>query len=182
MNELSLHILDICENSVKANATIINLDIIEDLDKNIFEVTISDNGSGMDEKTLLNVSDPFYTTRTTRKVGLGISLFKLAAELTGGSQIITSKVGVGTVVKTTFAHNHIDRAPLGNIGDTIIATITRGNVDLIYTHQFNTHSFEFSTLEIKKVLDGIPINDPSIILWIRNNIEEGLAELYNLSK
>ena len=178
MNELSLHILDICENSVKANATLITLDIHEDTRRNLFSITISDNGSGMDEKTLATVSDPFYTTRTTRKVGLGISLFKLAAELCGGSQTITSEVGVGTVVQTIFVHDHIDRAPLGDISDTIIATLTRGDIDLIYNHQYNDKKFQFSSIEVKEVLDGIPINDPSIIFWIKNNIKEGLVDLY----
>lgn len=177
MNELSLHMLDICENSAKANATLIVIDVIEDLKKDILEITISDNGSGMDEKTLNAVSDPFYTTRTTRNVGLGISLFKLAAELTGGFQTITSKLGVGTIVKTTFVHSHIDRAPLGDISDTIITTLSRGSVDLIYNHTFNNNSYQFNSIEVKEVLDGIPITDSSIILWVRENIKEGLADL-----
>lgn len=179
MNELSLHMLDICENSAKANATLIVIDVIEDLTKDILEITISDNGSGMDEKTLQTVSDPFYTTRTTRNVGLGISLFKLAAELTGGSQTITSELGVGTTVKTTFVHSHIDRAPLGDINDTIVTTLSRGDIDLIYNHTFNDNSYQFSSIEVKEVLDGIPITDSSIILWIRENIKEGLNDLLN---
>jgi hypothetical protein len=182
MNELSLHILDICENSVKANATLITLNIIEDIEKNILEISISDNGTGMDAKTLETVSDPFYTTRTTRNVGLGISLFKLAAELTGGSQTITSTLGIGTTVKTTFKLDHIDRAPLGDIGDTIIATLTRGNIELIYNHHFNNNSYEFSSIAVKEVLDGIPITESSIIFWIRNNIKDGLNDLHKKSK
>ena len=178
MNELSLHILDICENSVKAKATLIVIDILEDLRNNILEITISDNGSGMDANTLQTVSDPFYTTRTTRNVGLGISLFKLAAELTGGFQSITSEIGVGTTVKTTFVLDHIDRAPLGSIEDTIITTLSRGTVELIYNHKLNDAEYQFNSIEIKKVLDGISITDPSIVVWVRDNIKEGLFDLH----
>lgn len=177
MNELSLHILDICENSIKAKATLVQLDIIEDTKMNLYQIIIKDNGTGMCEEILKTVSDPFYTTRTTRNVGLGISLFKLAAELAEGSLEIESTLGVGTTVTTTFKHNHIDRAPLGDISDTLIALITRGDSDIIYNHLYNGKEYQFSTIEVKEVLEGIPLNDTNIILWIKENIKEGLKDL-----
>ncbi len=179
MNELSLHILDICENSIKANATLVTLNIIEDLKENTFQITVEDNGDGMSAEILKTVTDPFYTTRTTRNVGLGISLFKLAAELTEGFLKIESKEKVGTKVTTVFTHDHIDRAPLGDISDTIITLISRGDADIIYNHKYNDTSYHFSTIEVKEVLAGIPLNDPSIIMWIKDNIKEGLKDLQN---
>lgn len=178
MNELSLHILDICENSINAGASIVILTIDENTKDNTYKITIQDDGKGMDEKTLKTVADPFYTTRTTRKVGLGISLFKMAAELTEGYLNITSEVDVGTVVEVLFTNDHIDRAPLGDISQTIISLITRGDNDFQYTHILNEKSYTFSTIEVKQVLEGIDLNEPSIIMWIKGNIEEGINELY----
>lgn len=177
MNELSLHILDICENSINANASLVQLSIIENSIRNTYEIIIEDNGKGMSEEILKTVTDPFYTTRTTRKVGLGISLFKMAAELTEGSLQINSKEGVGTTVHVTFTRNHIDRAPLGDIAQTIVSLITRGQSDIVYTHRKDGKEFVFSTIEIKQVLDGIPLNEPSIMIWMKNNIDDGLKEL-----
>ena len=119
MNELSLHILDIVQNSLKANAKLIEITINENSKDDSYTIIISDNGHGMDEKTLTQVSDPFYTTRTTRKVGMGTSLFKMAAELCDGTFHIQSTVGVGTKVTASFVKSHVNRAPLGAIEDTI---------------------------------------------------------------
>lgn len=177
MNELSLHILDICENSIKADATLVTLEIIKDTSKKQLTIRVTDNGKGMDEQTLKRVTDPFYTTRTTRNVGMGISLFKMAAELTGGSLIIESKQGLGTTVTTTFMYEHIDCAPLGTIEDTIISLISQGGFDLIYTHAIDQREFQLNTIDLKEVLDGMPLTDTNIILWIKNNIKEGLSDL-----
>ena len=119
MNELSLHILDICQNSIKANANLIEIIITENKADNIYKIEIIDNGYGMNKKTLSEVADPFFTTRTTRKVGLGVSFFKMAADMAGGNLEITSEVNQGTKVTATFQHNHIDRAPLGDIEDSL---------------------------------------------------------------
>ncbi len=179
MNELSLHILDICQNSIKANATMIKIIIIEDVKSNLYQIEIHDNGHGMNEKTLSEVSDPFFTTRTTRNVGLGVSLFKMAAEMAGGSLQIRSKVNQGTTVVARFEHNHIDRAPLGDMEDTIsILLMNEADIEYYYEHRFNDETYIFDTTEIKQILDDIPITDYDVILWIKNNIKEGITTIH----
>lgn len=113
MRELSLNILDIAQNSISAGASLITIEVSEDTREHLLSLTVSDNGCGMDEETLRNVCDPFFTTRTTRKVGMGIPLFRLAAEQTGGSFEITSEKGVGTSTKAVFHSDSIDFTPLG---------------------------------------------------------------------
>jgi len=179
MNELSLHILDICQNSISANSSLIELNIIEDLKTNTFQIEIIDDGLGMNEKVLSEVSDPFYTTRTTRKVGMGISLFKMAAGMANGYLNVKSKVNKGTTVKAVFQHNHIDRAPLGDIEDTIVVLIlNERDIDICYNHYVNDNHYLIDTREIKKVLDGIPFTDYSVIQWIKQNINEGIKNLH----
>ncbi len=178
MNELSLHILDICQNSIKANASLIKIIINKNIINNIYKIEIIDNGSGMDKKTLSQVADPFFTTRTTRKVGLGISLFKMAAEMTEGSLEIASTINEGTKVTTIFQNDHIDRAPLGDIEDTLSILILNENmIDIYYKHIFNDNIYIFDTREIRKVLDGIPFTDYNVIMWIKNNIQEGIINI-----
>jgi len=179
MNELSLHILDICQNSIQANATLIEILIDEQPASNRFSITIRDNGHGMDEKTLSEVADPFYTTRTTRKVGMGISLFKMAAEQAGGSFTITSKPNQGTQVVATFAHDHLDRAPLGAIGDTLLILIlNEAGIDIRYEHVVNDHTYVFDTRDVKQILNGIPLTDSDVIMWVKNNITEGITSIH----
>jgi len=179
MNELSLHILDICQNSIKANSSLIKIIVNEDIQNNVFEIIIEDNGCGMNAKTLSEVADPFFTTRTTRKVGLGISLFKMAAEMSGGMFKIDSIESKGTYVKATFQHNHIDRAPLGNIAETIsILVLNEANIDIYYEHKYDIRTYIFDTREVKKVLDGIPFTNYEIITWIKNNIKEGILDIH----
>jgi hypothetical protein len=179
MNELSLHILDICQNSIKANSTLIEIIVNENIENNLFEIIIKDNGCGMNEKTLSEVADPFFTTRLTRKVGLGVSLFKMAAEMTEGSFDIQSTIGEGTKIKATFKHDHIDRAPLGIIEETImILVLNEANIDIFYEHSFKTQKYVFDTREIRKILDGIPFTNYDVITWIKNNIKEGIFDIH----
>lgn len=178
MNELSLHILDICQNSIKANATLIEIKITDNLFDNIYTIEIFDNGYGMDKKTLSEVADPFFTTRTTRKVGLGVSLFKMAAEMAKGNLVITSVINEGTKVTATFQNNHIDRAPLGDIEDTLSILILNENmIDIYYEHTINDKVFIFDTREVKQILEGIPFTDYKVIMWIKNNIKEGIKNI-----
>ena len=178
MTEISLHILDIAQNSVKAKAKNIGIDIIEDIENDIFKVVISDDGSGMDEDFLKNVTDPFKTTRTTRKVGMGLSLFKTAAEVTGGKFDITSKLGEGTVVAAEFVYSSIDRQPLGDIASTITTLIgSDENIDYIYTHTYNGEKFEFNTAMVKEVMQGVSLNTPEVLNWIEEYINEGLKSI-----
>ena len=179
MNELSLHILDICQNSLKANATLIEILIEEDINSNIYQIIIRDNGIGMDKKTLSEVADPFFTTRTTRKVGLGVSLFKMAAEIAAGDFKIESEVDMGTTITATFEHNHIDRAPLGDIEESLsILVLNEAKIDIYYKHVFNNKTYILDTREIKEVLGDIPFTDYTVILWIKNNIKEGILDIH----
>lgn len=178
MLELSLHILDIMNNSVKAGATLIGVTIDENLSRNLLTIEISDNGSGMDEDFVKSVTDPFRTTRTTRKVGMGLSLFKAAAEATGGHLAISSQKGKGTVVTTVFVHNHIDRQPLGDIAESL-TTVLSGNpaIDICYHHTINEQEFLLNTQEVRQILGDVELSSPEIILWLTNYIKEGLKEI-----
>lgn len=180
MRELSLHILDIAHNSIAAKAETLRIAIIEDLEKDTLTIRIKDDGRGMDEATIKRVVDPFYTTRTTRKVGLGIPMFKAAAEQCGGSFEIKSQLGVGTEIDAIFQHSHIDRVPLGNMTETII-TIIMANIDmdLIYTHDINGRKFTLNTKDIKKTLGDLPINNMDVVIWLKGYIHENLIELSN---
>lgn len=175
MKELSLHILDIAKNSVKAKASLIEVIINEDEEKNLLSIGINDNGCGMTEEFLKTVRDPFSTTRTTRKVGMGIPLFEAASQQCGGKLDITSEVGVGTKVTATFELNHIDRAPLGDMPGTM-KTLIWGSpeIDFLYRHTKNGQEFTLDTREIKQVLGGVPLDNPDVLAWIDEYIIEGL--------
>ena len=175
MKELSLHILDIAKNSVKAKANLIEVIINEDEEKNLLSIGINDNGCGMTEEFLKTVRDPFSTTRTTRKVGMGIPLFEAASQQCGGKLDITSEVGVGTKVTATFELNHIDRAPLGDMPGTM-KTLIWGSpeIDFLYRHTKNGQEFTLDTREIKQVLGGVPLDNPDVLAWIDEYIIEGL--------
>lgn len=178
MKELSLHVLDIAQNSITAGTSLIEIVVSEDLLANILSITISDNGKGMSKEFLKKVRDPFTTTRTTRSVGMGIPLFESAAIACGGCFDITSELGVGTKVFAQFMHNHIDRQPLGNIAETI-TTLIFGSpiVDFVYEYNVNGGTFEFDTRLIKKTLSGAPIDTLEVILWIKEYINEGMEAL-----
>lgn len=178
MRELSLHILDIAQNSISAQAETLRIAIIEDYNKDLLTIRIKDDGKGMDETTLKKVIDPFYTSRTTRKVGLGIPMFKAAAEQCGGSFEIKSELGVGTEIDAVFQHSHIDRVPLGNMTETIITIIMANTeMDLIYTHDINGHKFTLNTRDIKKTLVDLPINNMDVLMWLKSYIHENLVEI-----
>lgn len=174
MRELSLHILDIVENSVKAKASLIEVDITVKGDYII--ITIKDNGTGMDKEFLRKVTDPFTTSRTTRKVGLGIPLLKMAAETSGGSFTIQSQKGVGTTVKADFIKNHIDRMPLGDVAETII-TVLNSETDFIWKYSVNDKEFIFDTREIKKELDGTPIDSAEILVFLKSYLKENIESI-----
>ncbi|WIF94409.1 sensor histidine kinase [Caminicella sporogenes] len=178
MKELSMHILDIAQNSISANASLIEIIIDEDIEKDILTIIIKDNGKGMNEEILKRVTNPFYTSRTTRKVGLGIPMFKAAAEACSGFFEIKSKIGEGTTVKAVFKYSHIDRAPLGNMVDTLLTLIlSNPNIDFIYVHKKNNKSYILNTKEIKEILGEVPINNIDVLKWIKDNLKEGLKDL-----
>ena len=177
MKELSLNILDITENSTKAGAELIEISISEKNDSLV--IMIRDNGCGMTEKTLRSVTDPFYTTRTTRKVGMGIPLFRFAAEQTGGTLTITSKHideypdDHGTAVIATFDKTNIDFTPLGDIISTVI-TLIQGHpdIDFIFNHTLDDHKIALDTRELRAVLEDVPLDTFEVLQWIRDNLIE----------
>ena len=179
MFELSLHILDIVQNSVRANAKFVDIKVDLDTAKDLMKIRIADNGSGMEPRQQERATDPFYTTRTTRKVGLGLSYFKMMAEMSDGSFLLDSKVGEGTTVEATFRISHIDRMPLGNIGQTI-ALLAGANPDIEFAchiQRDNQESFEFDTVSIKELLDGVSINTPEVIVYIEAYINENAEKI-----
>ncbi len=181
MREISLHILDIVQNSVVAGATKIDVTVCEDIASDKLMVKIADNGCGMTKEFLEKVIDPFTTKRTTRKVGLGIPLFKSAAEATGGRFGLESEVGKGTCVTAVFGYSHIDRQPLGNMAETMLGLFTSyENINFIYKHSVDNRVFEVDTLDIKNVLGDVPFSAPEVYLWLSEFLSEGEQEL-NLS-
>ncbi len=177
MNELALHILDIVQNSFKAQAKLVKITIDEQ--KNIMKITIEDNGFGMDQETLKKVTNPFYTSRTTRKVGMGLPLFKEICENTGGSLTIESTKNQGTTIKAIIDKSSIDALPLGNICETILILIINDlDIDIEYNHIVDEKEYIFKTKEIKEILNGLPLTDPSIINWIKEYLRENEIQLY----
>ena len=183
MKELSLNILDIAQNSVTARSSLIKIELVETSET--LTITVSDNGCGMSKEMVQNVTDPFTTSRTTRKVGMGIPLFKMAAEQTGGYLTITSKSEVdfpndhGTVTKAHFYKNHLDYTPLGDIINTIVTLIQgMGEIDLIFSHKSESFDVLLDTREIRETLGGdIPLSIPDVLVWIT----EFLKENYNIT-
>ncbi len=178
MKDLSMHILDIVQNSVRASAGLINIEIIEDPGKDIYRICITDNGSGMDNETLEKVVSPFYTSRTTRKVGLGIPLFKQNAESTGGRFSIQSKPGEGTQVTADFGLSHLDRPVLGNIAETLVLLFSSyPGIDFVYSHHTPSGHYQIDTREVKQNLDEVPINHPDIRKFLKELIQENLEQI-----
>jgi hypothetical protein len=178
LREIALHILDLAENGVAAGASTIQIFVHENLIENWLDITIKDNGKGMDEETVSKIVDPFVTSRITRKVGLGIPLFKAAAEACNGTFKITSQLGQGTNVDVRFQYDHIDRMPLGDITNTILTLlIGYQQIHWIFRYQVNNTLFEFDDAPIKKELEGISLTDPSVLKFIREYLQEGIQEI-----
>lgn len=178
MLTLSDHILDITENSIRAGAKLIEISIDEDSENDFLSIEIKDDGHGMSQDIVQKVLDPFYTTKTVRRVGLGLPLLKDAAERSGGTFQIKSQENQGTTVKATFGLHHLDRQPLGAIINImVILIISNSDIDFFYKHRHNDRRFEMDTREIRKEIEDVPINHPQIIKYIRGTMEEGLSEI-----
>jgi len=183
MREIALHLLDIAENSVAAGSRNIHIDVLEDLQNDLLKVSVKDDGRGMDAETAKRVLDPFYTTRTTRKVGLGIRLLKLAAEQSEGSLTLETESGKGTRIEASFRHSHIDRMPLGDVGTTFLTLlISYPHIHWVFNYQVttkdgSTKSFELDDEEIKSVLGDTPLTEPDVLKILRGMIEEGIEAL-----
>lgn len=184
MRELSMHILDLSQNSIVAGASLIEIDVIADTKTDTLRISIKDNGRGMSPEFLARVRDPFTTTRTTRRVGLGIPMFAESARTCDGDLTVQSEVGQGTTVDATFKLSHIDRAPLGDIASTLIALIAANpDIDIRYRQQIrgrhpeldsgtSAEEFILDTREIKQQLDGVPINENAVLKWIGEYVRQ----------
>lgn len=180
MQEISLHILDVANNSIRANAK--NIEIIVNIDNalDVMTILIKDDGNGMSEIELEKVIDPFFTTRTTRKVGLGIPFFKQSAESTNGSFHIESKLTKGTCIKAVYTLSHIDRLPLGDMTSTIQTLITYNeNIDFLYKYTVDNNQFTLDTIELKNILGDVPFNNPEVYTFIKNYLQENHKEINN---
>ncbi|MHB9036671.1 MAG: ATP-binding protein [Armatimonadota bacterium] len=179
MRELSMHILDLAQNSISAGATKLEIEISADTKANTLTVSLRDNGRGMDPEFLAKVRDPFTTTRTTRRVGLGIPMFETAAKACDGELVLESSPENGTYVEATFRLSHIDRAPLGDMASTLVSIIA-ANPDLRvrYVHRVDDKVFVLDTEDIKTQLDGVPINEGPVLKWLRDIVKDStIAEL-----
>ena len=178
MTEIALNVLDVAENSVRAGATLIKVTVKADTVADRMYIYIEDNGCGMTPEQIAQVEDPFFTTRKTRKVGLGVPFFKYAAQCTGGDFKITSTVGCGTTVEAIFVLSHIDRMPLGDMCATMHTLITfNTEIDFIYTYAIDERSFTLDTREFKEILEGVPLNSPEVSQYIEEYLAENTAEV-----
>lgn len=178
MKELSLHILDIAQNSVRGNASEIIITVNENKKNNIFKFSIRDNGNGIEPKIFENIKNPFTTTRTTRKVGLGIPLLNDTCKLCNGNLLIETQIGKGTYLEATMEYNSIDRPPMGNIISTVVGLVSSNEkIHYIYIHQYNENIFEFDVNDIKEVLDGVSLTDFKVIQWLENYLTENINEI-----
>ncbi len=178
MREIALHILDIAENSVAANATRVEILVDEDLQNDRLKVVVQDNGKGMDVEIAARIVDPFVTSRTTRKVGLGIPLFKAAAEACNGYLKIESAAGKGTRLEAEFQYSHIDRMPLGDLPGTILhLMIGHPDVHWLFHYQVGDNAFTFDDQPIKEELGDVPLTEPAVLTFLRQMLEEGVARV-----
>lgn len=173
-----MHVLDIVENSVAAGATRVDVTVCEDSVHDTLTIVVQDNGKGMDQDLLARVSDPFVTTRTTRKVGLGIPLLKAAAEACNGYLRIESTPGQGTRLEACFQRSHIDRMPLGDLAGTwLTLLIAFPQVRWVFRHIVDGREFCFDSEPILKELDGVPLTEPAILGFIKRLLQEGIAHV-----
>ena len=181
MDEFSLYVLDITMNSVRAGATEIGIELIEK--GSVLTFRVQDNGCGMTPEQLEKLKDPFFTTRKTRKVGLGIPFLTMLSRMTGGEVTITSKhesegEGHGTCLQATFGKDHIDFIPLGDMVQTV-KTLIQGSpeIDFVYRHATEQGEVMLRTEELREVLGEVPLNEPEVLQWIQENLYEQYREL-----
>lgn len=178
MKDLASHIMDIVQNSIRACAGEIEVYVAESQTDNRLTIRIRDNGCGMSAETVARVRDPFFTSRTVRKVGLGIPLLQQNAERTGGRLDIVSAPGEGTTLTATFEYAHLDRPPLGDMAETMSLLIgANPGIRFVYRHETDRGAYSLDTQEVCEMLEGVPIDDPEIVAGIREMIRENLRAL-----
>ena len=178
MTELALHILDIAKNSTRAKAKTVTVSVKVDTKLDELSIEISDDGTGMSEELLSAVTDPFATTRTTRKVGLGIPLFKQSSELAGGQFSIKSKLGEGTTTRATYQLSHIDRVPMGDLAGSMAVLIGGSpEVDFVLNYEVDGRSYLFETATVREIMEGIPLNEPEVLNYIQEMMAENIENI-----
>lgn len=177
--ELAHHILDIAENGVTAGASLLTITVCEDRRADRLTISIADNGRGMSPELVAQVTDPWVTSRTTRKVGLGIPFFKQTAQMCDGDFHIESVVGQGTTTTATFRYSHVDRPPLGDLVGTVLSLVVGyPQTAVCYRHCVDGQEFVLDTREVRAVLgDEVPLSDPEVLAFLRETLEEGLHAL-----
>lgn len=179
MHDLSLHLLDIVQNSIKANAHRIDVTVEALTSVNRLRLSVCDDGCGMPPDLLRQVTDPFVTTRTTRKVGLGLPLLKEHCELTGGQLTLTSQPGCGTSLHAELGLDSIDRLPLGDLGATwAVILVSNPVIDYCLTLRAQDREEVLDTVELRRMLDDVPLNDPNVLLWIREYVAEKQQKIF----
>ncbi len=180
MRELALNILDIAENSLRAGAKLVRITLAADFAKDEMRISVEDDGCGMSEEMAARVADPFTTTRTTRKVGMGVPLFKYSAESAGGSFSLRSKVGEGTCVTATYKISHVDRMPLGDFGGVALQLVTMNpQTDFLFTVRCGEREGVLDTREVKEILgEDIPLGAPEVRAFLKEYIQENLVSIY----
>lgn len=179
MQEISLHILDLVQNSITAGATLIRITMELKTAEDCLSFSLADNGKGMSEEMVERVTSPFTTTRTTRRVGLGIPLFKAGCEMTGGSFSITSKLGEGTELCGSYQASHIDRPPVGDYTGTVHSILVcNPGIDFVVTIKKDGEEFVCDTRQLKEVLgESVELSQPEVSVWLKEYLEEGYEEI-----
>jgi hypothetical protein len=185
VREIALHLLDIAENSVTAKASTVMISVCENSMDDALQASVKDNGKGMDSELLEQVTDPFVTSRTTRKVGLGIPLLKAAAEACSGYLLLESNPGEGTYLEVEFQRSHIDRMPLGDIAGTLLTLVVAyPYINWIFSYKIvcpeGEKVFTFNDEPIKECLEDVPLCEPDVLAYLRELLEGGVADLQKI--
>lgn len=178
MRDLSLHILDLAQNSLRAGARVICITVDENFDDDLLMVRISDNGKGISAQDQKKIFDPFYSTRVTRRIGLGLALLQASAQRSGGEVNLESTPGKGTTVTATFAQNNWDRPPLGDIPETMISLVAANpEIDFVYLHRRKEKEYLFDTRIIRSILEEVSIATPSVLEYLRGELKTGIENV-----
>ena len=179
MRELADNILEIAQNSISAGATLVEIDISVNHQRDAVALTFKDDGCGMSEEMVKTVAEPFTTTRKTRKVGLGLPLLKMTAQATGGDFAIESEIGKGTTVTVSFGLDHIDRPPMGDVPGTLFTLVLMNpQIDFLFVYDYDGTNFTFDTREIRETIAPIPLDNPEISAWIKDCLYQEITELH----
>ncbi len=180
MNDLSMHILDIVQNSISAGATRVTLTVDEAPGADLLTIVIGDNGKGMTSEQVSRLSDPFFTSRTTRKVGMGIPLLMDSARQSGGDVRIESEPGKGTEVTAVFGYSNIDRPPLGDVANALMLLVSSNPaLDFLFTYRYNGDEYLFDTVDVREILGDDALKDLTIIRNLEEMIKDNMREIRN---